>query len=60
MIQENVILLKPMTFHVKDKMKKGMRGKTPRYWTQVYEEMIEIYQPFHPAREYYFGSVINV
>jgi len=27
MIQENVILLKPMTFHVKDKMKKGMRGK---------------------------------
>lgn len=55
-----VFPVKDVVHHVKDKMKKGMRGKTPRYWTQVYEEMMEIYEPFDPLREHYFGSVIHV
>ena len=52
---------KGMCHHVLDKVKKGLRGKTPEYWTRVYEEMMEIYQPFDPEEEEdYFGSVINV
>lgn len=51
---------KGMVHHVLDKVKKGLRGKSPEYWTRVYEEMIEIYQPFDIVKEDYFGSVINV
>lgn len=51
---------KGMIHHVKDKMKKGMRGKTLDYWIRVYSEMMEIYEPFDAAEEDYFGSVINV
>ena len=51
---------KGMIHHVQDKVKKGLRGKSPEYWTRVYEEMMDVYEPFDPVEEDYFGSVINV
>ena len=52
--------VKGMGHHVLDKVKKGLRGKTPEYWTRVYEEMMEVYEPIDLAKEYYFNGVINV
>lgn len=55
-----VFPVKCMVPHVLDKVKKGLRGKTPEYWTRVYQEMIEIYEPFCSEQEKYFNEVIYV
>jgi len=52
--------VKDVIHHVQDKVKKDLRGKTPDYWTRVYTEMINVYEPFNPTKEYYFGKPIHV
>lgn len=51
---------KDMKDHIDDKILKGLRGKTVGYWKRVFCEMKEIYEPFDPAKEYYFDKVINM
>lgn len=47
---------KDMKDHIEDKVIKGLRGKTVGYWKRVFCEMKEVYEPFHPVKEYYFNK----
>ena len=55
-----VFPVKGMAHHVLDKVKKGLRGKTPEYWTRVYTEMIKEHELLNSEQETYFDDIIYV